>query len=114
MRLSTRLTVAMVGLVLFTAVTVELLIHHNLEDRKSTRLNSSHQIISYAVFCLKKKRRGDWTNYYLIRRASEQAAFGAKRRGHDHDAPGSCCNEAAGRSAQTDQEGKGDSARRHD
>src|SRR5258708_31828621 len=27
-------------------------------DRKSTRLNSSHQIISYAVFCLKKKRHG--------------------------------------------------------
>src|SRR5207244_11407374 len=26
-------------------------------DRKSTRLNSSHQIISYAVFCLKKKQR---------------------------------------------------------
>src|SRR5207244_12018037 len=26
-----------------------------LIDRKSTRLNSSHQIISYAVFCLKKK-----------------------------------------------------------
>src|SRR5258708_31785061 len=26
-----------------------------LVDRKSTRLNSSHQIISYAVFCLKKK-----------------------------------------------------------
>src|SRR5258708_18362132 len=26
-------------------------------DRKSTRLNSSHQIISYAVFCLKKKRQ---------------------------------------------------------
>src|SRR5947208_5676850 len=25
-------------------------------DRKSTRLNSSHQIISYAVFCLKKKK----------------------------------------------------------
>src|SRR5258708_29344745 len=29
----------------------------NLTDRKSTRLNSSHQIISYAVFCLKKKKR---------------------------------------------------------
>src|SRR5258708_14883458 len=28
-----------------------------LEDRKSTRLNSSHQIISYAVFCLKKKKK---------------------------------------------------------
>src|SRR5258708_31519388 len=26
-------------------------------DRKSTRLNSSHQIISYAVFCLKKKQQ---------------------------------------------------------
>src|SRR5258708_25562653 len=30
-------------------------------DRKSTRLNSSHQIISYAVFCLKKKK--DMTNH---------------------------------------------------
>src|SRR5258708_9646720 len=28
-----------------------------VEDRKSTRLNSSHQIISYAVFCLKKKKQ---------------------------------------------------------
>src|SRR2546422_2982650 len=28
-------------------------------DRKSTRLNSSHGYISYAVFCLKKKRRGE-------------------------------------------------------
>src|SRR5258708_8152746 len=26
------------------------------QDQKSTRLNSSHQIISYAVFCLKKKK----------------------------------------------------------
>src|SRR5438552_4699307 len=33
------------------------------QDRKSTRLNSSHQIISYAVFCLKKKNneRADQT-----------------------------------------------------
>src|SRR5207244_9456157 len=28
-------------------------------DRKSTRLNSSHQIISYAVFCLKKKKNNN-------------------------------------------------------
>src|SRR5258708_21829535 len=28
-----------------------------IRDRKSTRLNSSHQIISYAVFCLKKKKQ---------------------------------------------------------
>src|SRR5438034_2083113 len=27
------------------------------EDRKSTRLNSSHTVISYAVFCLKKKKK---------------------------------------------------------
>src|SRR5258708_18323207 len=30
-------------------------------DRKSTRLNSSHQIISYAVFCLKKKNESNHT-----------------------------------------------------
>src|SRR5256885_5624716 len=29
---------------------------HGLGDRKSTRLNSSHLVISYAVFCLKKKK----------------------------------------------------------
>src|SRR5439155_24300202 len=29
----------------------------NVEDRKSTRLNSSHVAISYAVFCLKKKKK---------------------------------------------------------
>src|SRR5258708_27015593 len=33
------------------------LVEGRVEDRKSTRLNSSHQIISYAVFCLKKKKR---------------------------------------------------------
>src|SRR2546421_5229004 len=31
--------------------------HHLVEDRKSTRLNSSHDQISYAVFCLKKKKK---------------------------------------------------------
>src|SRR3712207_7260024 len=30
---------------------------HALRDRKSTRLNSSHANISYAVFCLKKKKK---------------------------------------------------------
>src|ERR1039457_7550156 len=30
--------------------------HHRLSDRKSTRLNSSHLVISYAVFCLKKRQ----------------------------------------------------------
>src|SRR3712207_9476780 len=37
------------------AGTVRLLV----EDRKSTRLNSSHANISYAVFCLKKKKEKD-------------------------------------------------------
>src|SRR2546430_11924137 len=31
-------------------------------DRKSTRLNSSHSQISYAVFCLKKKKKNTYTN----------------------------------------------------
>src|SRR5438132_7564142 len=42
----------------------ELRIHHDerrdeceVRDRKSTRLNSSHTVISYAVFCLKKKKK---------------------------------------------------------
>src|SRR5436309_12360216 len=39
-----------------------------LEDRKSTRLNSSHVKISYAVFCLKKKKqehsRRNWPSAY--------------------------------------------------
>src|SRR5256885_12930223 len=38
------------------------LAYPNLIDRKSTRLNSSHLVISYAVFCLKKKNK----TYYTI------------------------------------------------
>src|SRR5256885_2719284 len=34
-------------------------------DRKSTRLNSSHLVISYAVFCLKKKKNNDSSNPYI-------------------------------------------------
>src|SRR2546426_2341165 len=35
-----------------------------VEDRKSTRLNSSHLVISYAVFCLKKKKRTKLTEIH--------------------------------------------------
>src|SRR5258708_12863293 len=35
-------------------------------DRKSTRLNSSHQIISYAVFCLKKKKTSHNSKHKII------------------------------------------------
>src|SRR3954463_16835785 len=40
-------------------------------DRKSTRLNSSHTIISYAVFCLKKKNK---KNAVLVADASRRTA----------------------------------------
>src|SRR5258707_3924965 len=55
-----------VGVRSFTRDTVEVRVaavnHQNLlstvsRDRKSTRLNSSHANISYAVFCLKKKKK---------------------------------------------------------
>src|SRR5690242_20961635 len=36
------------------------------KDRKSTRLNSSHMSISYAVFCLKKKKKKDTHKYPFI------------------------------------------------
>src|SRR5690606_41644012 len=42
-------------------VVVQVLLAH-LEDRKSTRLNSSHVKISYAVFCLKKKKTNSQMN----------------------------------------------------
>src|SRR2546422_3446276 len=43
------MAVASIGLQLLTGIA--------LKDRKSTRLNSSHGYISYAVFCLKKKKK---------------------------------------------------------
>src|SRR5256885_11490382 len=38
----------------------------NAGDRKSTRLNSSHLVISYAVFCLKKKKNNIGLPTYLL------------------------------------------------
>src|SRR5256885_10479767 len=37
-------------------ITISRQPHYDKADRKSTRLNSSHLVISYAVFCLKKKK----------------------------------------------------------
>src|SRR5258708_11116446 len=45
-------------------------------DRKSTRLNSSHQIISYAVFCLKKKKRA---SFYRHKSLCDNAMVGTTR-----------------------------------
>src|SRR5256885_13179398 len=36
-------------------------------DRKSTRLNSSHLVISYAVFCLKKKKKATYSVVCVVR-----------------------------------------------
>src|SRR3989449_4658172 len=38
-----------------------------VQDRKSTRLNSSHGYISYAVFCLKKKKKNTTVNEQFTR-----------------------------------------------
>src|SRR5260221_8514749 len=40
----------------FETYSLKLIGARQKEDRKSTRLNSSHTVISYAVFCLKKKK----------------------------------------------------------
>src|SRR3954465_14400997 len=73
-------------------------------DRKSTRLNSSHTIISYAVFCLKKKKqlaadsvRGRRCSYPTPRWSRERAGGGGARTRRD---------DARGRDLGTD--GRGD------
>src|SRR3989454_7061687 len=49
------------------------------QDRKSTRLNSSHLVISYAVFCLKKKKKRSRRNE---RRARDHAVEYSRRSRH--------------------------------
>src|SRR5689334_24378894 len=46
-----------------TELGVDAVMSGRLIDRKSTRLNSSHSSISYAVFCLKKKKTRSQYNY---------------------------------------------------
>src|SRR5438034_4988818 len=49
-------------------------------DRKSTRLNSSHTVISYAVFCLKKKKKGSSDRRNTLRIYTEYG-YSAARTG---------------------------------
>src|SRR6202022_1265622 len=49
-------------------------VRRHASDRKSTRLNSSHTVISYAVFCLKKKEAHGRGSRQLISRAREHGA----------------------------------------
>src|SRR5207247_8453613 len=44
-------------------------------DRKSTRLNSSHEWISYAVFCLRKKNAAMFTTYIACRTSSRSYSY---------------------------------------
>src|SRR3712207_7934750 len=58
----------MIALITFTAINVFTFIRSQqtgaaAEDRKSTRLNSSHANISYAVFCLKKTKSSKHASY---------------------------------------------------
>src|SRR2546426_2105139 len=46
-----------------------------LVDRKSTRLNSSHLVISYAVFCLKKKKNRTSASWPDTRTGRESARY---------------------------------------
>src|SRR5690554_7507337 len=48
---------------------------HSPLDRKSTRLNSSHVRISYAVFCLKKKKNNENKRQYKKCRESKQIQY---------------------------------------
>src|ERR1039457_3611927 len=48
-------------------------------DRKSTRLNSSHLVISYAVFCLKKKQNKGQLHIHTIDRHGNTASHNTRR-----------------------------------
>src|SRR2546430_5504486 len=54
----------------------------DVTDRKSTRLNSSHSQISYAVFCLKKKKQSRDTDGVRARRAARAACRARAVRSH--------------------------------
>src|SRR5258708_11473253 len=54
------------------------------QDRKSTRLNSSHQIISYAVFCLKKKK-SEKTQAQNEAEQSKGIGDDSNRNHHEHE-----------------------------
>src|SRR5438034_1972312 len=49
--------------------------HRAVIDRKSTRLNSSHTVISYAVFCLKKKKKTKTKKMQMIAHTTQRSAM---------------------------------------
>src|SRR5436309_9705050 len=59
---------------------------HLSQDRKSTRLNSSHVKISYAVFCLKKKKWSEANNDDVTRSVTVQGGLTSLINVHGADA----------------------------
>src|SRR2546429_753825 len=59
-------------------------------DRKSTRLNSSHGYISYAVFCLKKKKKSNVDHGELVRHIEESDKMKRQHAIYDACAHKSC------------------------
>src|SRR5215204_7075800 len=49
-------------------------------DRKSTRLNSSHTVISYAVFCLKKKKKNKGKSYFTQNKLHHVQTFSLDKK----------------------------------
>src|SRR5258707_2108914 len=54
------------GITCQRAIAEDLNVPQFIRDRKSTRLNSSHANISYAVFCLKKKTEGSFLHHQWL------------------------------------------------
>src|SRR5207245_8286194 len=86
----------------------------HLQDRKSTRLNSSHGSISYAVFCLKKKksrgrssarepRSSTWPPIYCTKwTGATGATWSTRRRAKDIDTPHTAGSGRSDRAAARD------------
>src|SRR5438132_546414 len=81
--------------------TAVVLANRNLRDRKSTRLNSSHTVISYAVFCLKNKKNHQETDRdHLLQRSAERTEQALIRRYNHHTGP----DNAKSRSGSAERE----------
>src|SRR5256885_12285183 len=68
----------------FRSISAGLLFLLRQQDRKSTRLNSSHLVISYAVFCLKKKKQLP-THDVFVQTALERPLASHRVALHDDD-----------------------------
>src|SRR2546426_5745948 len=63
-------------------VRVDTYVYAGYQDRKSTRLNSSHLVISYAVFCLKKKKKNH--SYETIAESAHSHYKSKRKTQHEH------------------------------